>query len=139
MRKRGRKDRANLLNYVPSLAEGVRYSDGVLFSPIARSLLGRLYLKFTGSSGVKRTYLDDVGRFVVERMDGRKNVREIGRELSEHFGERVEPVYYTLAIFLRQLAARRLITLEYPDGPPRIGDSYGTSRRKDKGKQKRPP
>jgi len=139
VRKRGWKSRKNLLNYVPSLAEGVRYSDGVLYSPTARSFFGRLCLKFTKRGSIKRTYLDDVGRFVVERINGRRDVREIGKELRENFGERVDPVYYTLALFLRQLAARRLITLKYPDERRRNGDSYGTSRRKDKGKQKQSP
>lgn len=136
MKVRGGTGRKNLLNYVPSLAEGVRYSGGVLYSPTTRSILGKVYLKLTGIGNVRKTYLDDVGRFVVERIDGRRNVRELGRELSERFGERVEPVYYTLAIFLRQLAARRLITLKYPEPLRRNGESHGTSRRKDKGKQK---
>ena len=50
-----------------------------------------------------RLKLDEVGSFVWQRCDGKNNVEEIGRALSQQFGEQVEPVYERLSLFFRSL------------------------------------
>ena len=59
-----------------------------------------------------QVHLDAVGSFVWLRCDGRHEVREIGEELLNEFGEEVAPGERRLATFLRQLARGRLVTLE---------------------------
>jgi len=53
--------------------------------------------------------LDDVGSFVWERCDGKKTVKEIAHGLKEEFGEKVEPLYNRLALFLQNLEKNRFI------------------------------
>lgn len=56
-----------------------------------------------------RLKLDDIGTFVWRHCDGHHDVEEIGAKLQHHFGERVEPVYERLGVFLHQLANNKSI------------------------------
>ncbi|RLE28634.1 PqqD family protein [Candidatus Acetothermia bacterium] len=124
------KRKKNLLNYVPYIPAGVEYRDGILYSTISRGPFSKLYLRLARIEDRKKTYLDDVGRFVIERIDGRKSVREIAEELKEEFGERVDPVYQTLAIFLKQLSTRGLIRFYFPSGEEKNVSGGGDSAEK---------
>jgi len=54
--------------------------------------------------------LDDIGSFVWLQCDGRATVREIGKLMKDRFGEKAEPVYDRLALFLRNLTESRFIS-----------------------------
>jgi hypothetical protein len=62
-----------------------------------------------------RIHLDDVGTFVWLRCDGEHSLEEIGKQLSEAFGERVEPVEERLTRFVQQL--RNADVIELGDAP----------------------
>lgn len=57
-----------------------------------------------------RMKLDEIGSFVWEHCDGNDSVQEIGRKLSKHFGEKVEPVYERLTLFFQSLQRSKSIT-----------------------------
>ncbi len=50
-----------------------------------------------------RLNLDKVGTFIWQRCDGSNRVGEIGRQLSEEFGDQVEPLYERLQLFFVSL------------------------------------
>ena len=54
--------------------------------------------------------LDDIGSFIWELCDSRKNVEEIGKRLKEKFGDRVEPLYERLGAFFQNLEKNKFIT-----------------------------
>ena len=56
-----------------------------------------------------RMHLDDIGASVWRLCDGERNVHQIGASLQERFGERIEPVYDRLAMFLEQMRKNGLI------------------------------
>ena len=56
-----------------------------------------------------RIHLDEFGTLVWNFCDGTKQVREIGDILKQKFGEKVEPVYDRLSIFLRHMAKTKFI------------------------------
>ncbi|MFQ5512536.1 MAG: PqqD family protein [Candidatus Krumholzibacteriia bacterium] len=56
-----------------------------------------------------RVQLDEVGACVWRLCDGRRSVHEIGESLHEHFGERIEPVYDRLGVFLEHMRKNGLI------------------------------
>ena len=60
--------------------------------------------------------LDAYGSFVWLLIDGKTSVRELGLLLKEEYGDRVEPLYGRLALFLSLLERNRLIT--YANLPP---------------------
>ena len=64
-----------------------------------------------------KVHLDDIGSWVWQRCDGRATVREIAEGMKDHFGEKVEPVYERLSIFLRSLEGDKFIC--YENLPPR--------------------
>lgn len=56
--------------------------------------------------------LDDVGSCVWESCSGELTVKELGEILQVRFGEKVEPLYDRLAIFLKSLERSRFITFK---------------------------
>ena len=42
-------------------------------------------------------HLDEMGSFIWQKIDGKKNVFYIGKEVKEHFGDKAEPLYERLA------------------------------------------
>jgi hypothetical protein len=62
---------------------------------------------------LKRPYyrlrLDDVGSMVWLSCDGEKTVADIGDLLQKHFGQKVEPVWDRLGLFVQQMRKGRLI------------------------------
>lgn len=69
----------------------------------------RRLLKKSTVSDIK---LDDLGTFVWQSIDGKKNVYEIGEDLKKNFGDRCEPVYDRLIMYLRYLSRRGWIAFE---------------------------
>lgn len=64
------------------------------------------------------TRLDAYGSFVWLRIDGVRDVADIGRELEAHFGADVHPVYERLGMFVRAMRDRTFIVLHHADGRP---------------------
>ncbi|MFP4081934.1 MAG: PqqD family protein [Candidatus Aminicenantes bacterium] len=56
--------------------------------------------------------LDEVGTFVWEKCDGQHTVRELAGHLKDRFGDKVEPVYDRLALFLQGLEKSRFIVYQ---------------------------
>ena len=74
---------------------------------LVKYLLPRLKRK---SLNVK---LDEFGTWVWQHIDGEKTVAQIGKELKGAFGERAEPLYPRLGMFINYLARRKFIQLEF--------------------------
>jgi hypothetical protein len=62
---------------------------------------------------MKRPYfkikLDDVGSYIWELCDGKKTVKDVAECLQNEFGEKVEPLYDRLALFLQSLEKNHFI------------------------------
>jgi len=56
--------------------------------------------------------LDEIGSEVWLAIDGRKKVKEIAVELSQRFGDKIQPIDERLTKFLTQLYEQRLITFD---------------------------
>lgn len=66
--------------------------------------------------------LDSYGSFVWLLIDGKTTVRELGVQLREEYGEKVEPLYGRLAVFLSLLERNRLLAYaNLPARPPAKG------------------
>ena len=55
--------------------------------------------------------LDEYGSFVWLHIDGKSTVHTIANALENQFGEKIQPVYDRLGLFLRILANRKYIQL----------------------------
>ena len=56
-----------------------------------------------------RIKLDSLGSFVWGLCDGNLPVKKIAENLKDEFGEKIEPLYDRLALFLQSLERNRLI------------------------------
>jgi hypothetical protein len=61
-----------------------------------------------------RINLDPIGTKVWQNIDGKQNVKEIGRILKNEMGEAVEPVYERLSQFIVSLQRYKFILLQKP-------------------------
>ncbi len=51
----------------------------------------------------KKITLDEYGSWILLHVDGKKNVREIGEGLEVKFGDKVNPLYERLLLFLNHI------------------------------------
>ena len=115
----------NLLDLVP--VHAVRFeTDGegfiVLLKPkftnrlLQKHLLPRMRRPFF------RITLDELGSFIWSRCDGKCTVRQLAELHKQRFGEKAEPLYYRLTMFLQTLEHNRFIRFEgipsAPEHPP---------------------
>ena len=59
-----------------------------------------------------RVKLDEIGSYFWENCDGTRTVREISEKHTKKFGEKVEPLYDRIALFLQSLEKNGFIRLE---------------------------
>lgn len=106
------EDSPNLLTLIPEkLVESEKKDDGLLYLVIPK-FRGKRTGKWLTSKLKHPTWkidLDEVGSFVWEQIDGRTNVEKIGERMQKHFGEKVEPVFDRLNLFLYTMRKEDLI------------------------------
>ena len=51
----------------------------------------------------KKVELDEYGSFIFLQIDGKKNVKELGIQLEEKYGEQSHPLYERLLLFLNHI------------------------------------
>lgn len=75
--------------------------------------MDRLVRLIKDTPELMRIQLDDRGSYVWQAIDGSRTIEEIGYLLETEFGEKVEPVYERLAIFLQILRNNGFISFCY--------------------------
>ncbi len=66
-----------------------------LFNSIAQKLFKK--------PRVSQIHMEEMGSFIWPLVDGEASVYEIGKKVSEHFGESAEPLYERLSVYMKQL------------------------------------
>jgi hypothetical protein len=74
--------------------------------PLARWLQPRIKRKHF------KVKLDDLGTATWRAIDGKRNVGEIADLLFEEFGERIEPRYERMSMFIDSLYKGKMVTFE---------------------------
>ena len=102
----------NLLELVPEqTVDSTRDDDGIvtILGPRFKSGLMKKMVGSRLKSPHFKIALDDIGTAVWDNIDGARNIGEIANILKEKFGEKIEPCYDRLAMFLTQLEMSRFI------------------------------
>lgn len=68
-----------------------------IFNLIAQKLLKK--------PRVSKIHLEEMGSFVWKCVDGKKDVHAIGKEVEQHFGEKANPLYERLSVYMKQMEA----------------------------------
>ena len=108
------KKSRNLLELIPHKLCESKIEEGkvIILAPKFKSRLGKKLFEPLVKNKYVNIYLDDLGSFVWQQMDGKKTVFEISEKLKEEFGEEVEPVYDRIGKFLAIMRINRFIELK---------------------------
>lgn len=102
----------NLLDLVPERTHAFRENENgtvtVLVPRFGGGRAGRFLQRFVGKYPIQLR-LDELGTAVWRLCDGRRSAYEIGACLEEQFGERIDPVFERLGVFLRQMKKAGII------------------------------
>ncbi|MDZ7725125.1 MAG: PqqD family protein [candidate division KSB1 bacterium] len=103
----------NVMTMVPAYNTEFEYADDkvVLLEPKLKSKFLKKHLLPRMKRSHYKIHLDDYGTFVWKQIDGNRTVFDIAVQLEEHYGDKVEPVYERLGMFINMLAQRKFITL----------------------------
>ncbi len=111
-REKDEKRKVNLLDLIPVRNINWKKEEDeliVLLQPkfknpfLAKHLLPRL------KNPYYKIRLDDVGSFLWERCDGILTVKELANCMKDRFGDKIEPLYDRIALFLQSLERNHLI------------------------------
>jgi hypothetical protein len=110
--KKEKKNNINFLELIP--VKNIKWERGerglvVLLKPKFKNKFLVKYLSPRIKNPFFRIKLDEIGSYVWELCDEQNTVGNIGRKLKEKFGEKIEPVYDRLILFLRQLEGGKCI------------------------------
>lgn len=114
-RKKLKISKSNYLDIVPvRLKEYEINEKGFvdIIIPRFESNFAKKYIVPYLKSPVFKLNLDEFGSEVFINIDGIKDVKGIGNILVEKFGDRIQPVYERLTIFLTQLYHNEIITFK---------------------------
>jgi hypothetical protein len=100
------KNKQNVLDFVPvRKIENFSTDDsGVITLEIEnKGVFNRIAQKLFKKPKITYIHLDEMGSFVWPLIDGEKDITEIGVFVSEHFGEKAEPLYPRLSKYFEIL------------------------------------
>lgn len=112
--KQAEKERDNLLNYYPRHAvPWERCEDGLvnLITPKFKNRIVKKYVVPKLRHPNMKIKLDEFGSYTWQLINGQTSINQIGQKLQGQFGEKIEPVYERLGLFITLLARRQYIYL----------------------------
>ena len=102
-----RSEKENYLDKVPYIPENFKWEksdDGSVTLYIEnKGLFNKIAQKLFKKPKFTQIHLDETGSFVWPLIDGEKSIYELGKEVKEHFGDKAEPLYETLAKYFHIL------------------------------------
>ena len=91
----------NYLDKVPMHKDGLNWSIDekgmVMLEVVNKGIANKILQTLLKKPKVSFIHLDEMGSFIWQKIDSRKNVFAVGKEVKEHFGENAEPLYERLA------------------------------------------
>lgn len=68
--------------------------------------------KFLGKPRISQVHLEEFGSFIWQQIDDKKTVKEIADLLHEKFGEKAEPLYPRICMYMKSLAGNSFVELK---------------------------
>ena len=97
----------NYLEKIPACPEAIAWTQdeqGKVTLDIENTgWMNRFAQRFFHKPKVSHIHLDEMGSFIWPRMDGKKDLIALGKEVQEHFGDQANPLYERLAKFFQVL------------------------------------
>lgn len=103
----------NYLEKIPFRQPQLEWSEGkdgkVTLSIENKGVMNRIAQKLFKKPKISYVHLDEMGSFLWPLLDGEKNLIELGKLVSEQFGEKANPLYERLAKYFQILESYRFI------------------------------
>lgn len=77
-----------------------------------KGLLDKIVRLFLKTPRTMKIDLDDIGTWVWNSIDNKRNMGQIGEILKKEFGDQIEPVYERLAIYMKTLENNKFIKIQ---------------------------
>ena len=97
----------NFLDYIPIRTEKYLWDtdeEGTVTIYIEnKGVFHRLAQMLLKKAKVSQIHLEKMGSFIWPLIDGKRTVYDIGQKVSEQFGDKAEPLYPRLTLYIRTL------------------------------------
>lgn len=107
MRKKQNEPSENYLEKTPMRKNGLAWSsdgdENVTLEVENKGIANRIAQKLIKKPKISYIHLDEIGSFAWVTMDGKMDIVKIGEKVSEHFGDKAEPLYERLAQYFKIL------------------------------------
>ena len=114
--KKGNVTPENILEKKPVRKPELRWSQdengAVTLEMENRGIVNRIAQKLIKKPKISYIHLDEMGSFIWPLIDGKRDIFEIGKEVSEHFGEKANPLYERLSQYFRILESYGFVVIE---------------------------
>lgn len=101
------KNEENFLLRIPLRKEGIGWSSdekGIITLEIEnKGFYNRLFQKLLKKPKITYIHLDEMGSFIWPVFSPDKDIVALGREVSEKFGDKAEPLYERLSEYIKRL------------------------------------
>lgn len=91
----------NYLERIPLQSDKLNWSEdgkGIVTLEIEnKGFINRVFQKLLKKPKISYIHLDELGSFVWKKIDGKKSVLEIGKEVEEKFSDKANPLYERLS------------------------------------------
>lgn len=108
--------RENFLEKIPTVKDGLNWTtepDGsVVIELLNKGFTNRIFQVLFKKPKISYIHLDEIGNFVWPLIDGEKDIIKIGEKVSEHFGDKAEPLYERLCQYFKALESNGFIELK---------------------------
>ena len=105
----------NYLEKIPCHKEGIKWTqdtDGIVTLQVEnRGVMNRIAQRLFKKPKISYIHLEQFGSFIWQKIDGKRDMIEIGKLTREHFGEKAEPLYERLAQYFKTLESYEFISL----------------------------
>ena len=97
----------NYLDKIPMHKDSLNWSidenDRVILEVENKGIANKFAQILLKKPKISFIHLDEMGSFIWQKIDGKKNVFAIGKDVKEHFGENAEPLYERLTQYFNIL------------------------------------
>lgn len=116
MKKEKKAISSNYLEKVPSRPEKIAWNadaQGIVSLEVENTgFFNRAAQKLFKKPRISYIHLDEMGSFLWQEMDGRRNIMELGETVKARFGKKADPLYERLAKYVQILDSYGFIDLK---------------------------
>lgn len=77
-----------------------------------KGLFNFIAQKLFGKPRISQIHLEEFGSFIWQQIDGNRTVNEIGELVHQQFGEKADPLYPRLSMYIKTLVSHGFIELQ---------------------------